>query len=73
MRYIIYGAGANKLGRIGPSIGWAALMASVVIVANLWGFLTGEWRGTGTRPVRTMSAGLFVLLVAIFIIGLSNK
>jgi L-rhamnose-H+ transport protein len=70
---LIYGVGANKLGRIGPSVGWAALMASVVIVANLWGLLTGEWHGTGRRPVRTMTAGLLVLLVAIFIIGLSNK
>lgn len=70
---LVYGVGANKLGRIGPSIGWAALMASVVIVANLWGLLTGEWRGTGTRPVRTMSGGVFVLILAILIIGLSNK
>jgi L-rhamnose-H+ transport protein len=70
---MIYGVGANKLGRIGPSIGWAILMSLIVIVANLWGLLTGEWRGTGRRPVLTMGAGLLALLVAIFIIGLSNK
>jgi L-rhamnose-H+ transport protein len=69
---IIYGVGATELGNIGPSIGWAILMSLIVIVANLWGLLTGEWRGTGRRPVGTMSAGLVLLLVAIFLIGLSN-
>jgi L-rhamnose-H+ transport protein len=70
---LIYGAGANKLGKIGPSIGWAILMSLVVIVANLWGLATGEWRGTGRRPVRTMNGGLLLLLIAIFVIGLSNQ
>jgi L-rhamnose-H+ transport protein len=70
---MIYGAGANKLGRIGPSIGWAILISLIVIVANLWGFVTGEWSGTGKKPVRTMGVGLFVLLIAISIVGLSNR
>jgi L-rhamnose-H+ transport protein len=64
-----YGFGANKLGRTGSSIGWAILMSSVVIVANLWGLTTREWRGTGLRAKSTMRIGLLVLVVAIFIIG----
>jgi L-rhamnose-H+ transport protein len=66
---LFYGFGANKLGRTGSSIGWAILMSSVVIVANLWGLTTREWRGTGLRAKRTMRVGLLVLVVAIFIIG----
>jgi len=64
-----YGFGANKLGRSGSSMGWAILMSSVVIVANLWGLTTRECRGTGLRAKRTMRVGLLVLVVAIFIIG----
>ena len=64
-----YGFGANKLGQTGSSIGWAILMSSVVIVANLWGLTTREWRGAGLKANRTMRAGLPVLVVAIFIIG----
>jgi L-rhamnose-H+ transport protein len=64
-----YGFGANKIGRTGSSIGWAILMSSVVIVANLWGLTTREWRGTGLRPRRTMGVGLLILVAAIFIIG----
>jgi L-rhamnose-H+ transport protein len=68
----LYGTGANKLGRLGSSIGWAVLMSSIVIVANLWGLLTGEWEGSGRKPLLVMYAGMMVLLAAIVIIGLSN-
>lgn len=66
---LVYGFGANKLGRTGASIGWAILMSSVVIVANLWGLTTREWRGAGRSARSTMGKGLLVLVVAIFIIG----
>ncbi|MGO8792385.1 MAG: L-rhamnose/proton symporter RhaT [Terriglobia bacterium] len=69
----VYGIGANKLGSIGPSIGWAIYMSSTVVIATLWGLFTGEWRGAGRRALRVMSAGLAVLVVAVFIIGLSNR
>ena len=65
----IYGFAANKLGPAGISTGWAILMSSIVIVANLWGLTTREWRGTSLRVKRNMSLGLFVLVVAIFIIA----
>jgi L-rhamnose-H+ transport protein len=66
---LFYGFGANKLGKTGSSIGWAIFMSSVVIVANLCGLTTREWRGAGPRPIRTMGAGLLILVAAIFIIG----
>jgi len=68
----LYGVGANRLGRLGPSIGWAMLISTVVIVANVWGLSTGEWKGSGRKPLRVMGVGLVALLVAIFIIGFSN-
>ena len=69
---IFYGSGANKLGDIGASIGWAILMSSMVIVANLLGMATGEWKGSGRKPVRIMTYGLGILIIAIFVIGLSK-
>lgn len=73
MGMVFYGIGANKLGRLGPSIGWSILMSSVVIVANVWGLFTGEWKQSGGTPVRFMMGGLTLLLAAIFIIGYSNS
>jgi L-rhamnose-H+ transport protein len=69
---LLYGFGATSMGRLGPSIGWAILMSSVVIMANLWGLITGEWRGTGRAPVRVMSIGVLILVGAIFVMGLGN-
>lgn len=69
---IVYGVGATLLGPIGPSVGWAVLIALVVVVANIWGLMTGEWRGTGSRPIRIMAVGLAALLIAVGIISASN-
>lgn len=69
----VYGIGANKLGSIGPSIGWAIYMSSTVVIATLWGLFTGEWRRAGSKALGVMCVGLAVLVVAVFIIGLSNR
>ena len=66
---LLYGMGANQLGSLGSSIGWAIVMSLMVIVANLWGLLTGEWRGVGRRPLRIMGTGLAILVVAMFMVG----
>lgn len=67
-----YGSGANRLGEAGASVGWAILMSSMVIFANLWGVVTGEWANAGKKPLRVMSLGVLLLIVAIFVIGLSR-
>ncbi len=61
----LYGAGATKLGRLGPSLGWAILMSSMVLVANLLGLATGEWKAS-PRPARQkLACGVGLLIVAI--------
>lgn len=70
---LLYGMGANRLGNIGSSIGWAIVMSLMVMVANLWGLLTGEWRGVGRKPLTIMSAGLALLVAAMFMVGSGIK
>ena len=69
---MIYGMGATMLGSLGPTIGWALLMSLVVVVANLWGIATGEWKLAGRRPLWAMSAGLAIVVVSMFMVGLGN-
>ena len=69
----LYGSGANHLGPIGSSVGWAILMSSMVIVANVWGVVTGEWKKSGRKPLQVMGFGVLALTVAIFAIGLSKR
>lgn len=70
--FLFYGAGARKLGELGPSIGWAILMSAVVLTANLLGLLTGEWKGAPRSSLRQLVAGIGVLIVAIALLGYAN-
>jgi L-rhamnose-H+ transport protein len=69
----LYGIGANRLGRLGPSLGWSILMSSMVLVANALGVLTGEWRGAPARARLQLAAGLALLLAAITGLGYANS
>jgi L-rhamnose-H+ transport protein len=67
---ILYGIGSEKLGTAGASLGWLVLMAVTVIVGNIWGFVTKEWKGTSSKAKNLMFAGILFLVVNILIIGL---
>jgi L-rhamnose-H+ transport protein len=64
-----YGMGASHLGETGTSVGWALFMTVIVLVANFWGLLTGEWRGAPRRVYGYLGAGLSVMIAALVIIA----
>jgi len=68
----IYGMAVANLGRLGPSIGWPVIQSMAVASGNLWGIVTGEWKGTGKVPLRIMIVGLLLLFTGIGIIGWSS-
>jgi L-rhamnose-H+ transport protein len=61
---VAYGQGANKIGALGPSVGWAILMSMNIAASNAWGAATGEWRGASGEAIRTMAGGVGMLLIA---------
>ena len=69
----MYGVGATELGELGPVLGWPLFMSLIVITATVWGIATGEWRGAGKQPLRLMGLGVAVLVVAIFVLGISSR
>ncbi|PYX94391.1 MAG: hypothetical protein DMG71_12655 [Acidobacteria bacterium] len=70
---VMYGVGATELGELGPVLGWPLFMSLIVITATVWGIATGEWRGAGKQPLRLMGLGVAVLVVAIFVLGISSR
>jgi len=70
---VLYGMGAEKLGSLGPVIGWPVLVSTTVLGATMWGFVTGEWKGIKGRPVHLQSAALVVLVAAIFTLGAAAR
>lgn len=70
--FVFYGAGALRMGALGPSLGWAILMSVMVATANLLGLATGEWRDAPRASTRRLYGGLLLLLVAIAGLGGAN-
>jgi L-rhamnose-H+ transport protein len=60
----LYGAATPRLGEIGPSIGWPLSLATGLLVANLMGWLLGEWREAPGAARRKMLVGIGLLLAA---------
>ncbi len=69
---MLYGAGASHMGDLGTTVAWLVLMAVTVVVGNLWGILSGEWRGADPRAVKKMTWGTLLLLGSVIIVGLSK-
>lgn len=68
----LYGVGANRLGPIGTSVGWAINISAQLLVANLLGFATGEWSGSSKKSVGWILSGLGVVIAAMAILAYGN-
>jgi L-rhamnose-H+ transport protein len=64
---VAYGCGANRIGVLGPSVGWAILMSMNIVASNAWGAVTGEWRKASRKAMRMMASGVGMLLIAVVI------
>ena len=66
---ILYGWGANGLGKLGATVGWSLWNSILITTTVLCGLATGEWRGTHGQPVRMLWASVFVLIVGMIVLG----
>ncbi len=64
---MLYGIASSMLGDLGAVLGWPVFMSIVVLVASLLGWISGEWKSSGTRPLRVQIAGMAMLVVAVFL------
>lgn len=69
---ISFGFGANLLGKLGVGVGYAVFMSFAIIVGNVNGFLTGEWKGASRQSVRWIVAGIMILIVGVSVLGKGN-
>jgi L-rhamnose-H+ transport protein len=56
---------------MGPTsyIGWAVLMASMILFSQVLGLMLGEWKGTSKKTMALLSAGLVLLIVSAVVAG----
>jgi L-rhamnose-H+ transport protein len=70
---LFYGMASERLGTLGPILGWPSFMSLIVITANVWSLITGEWKNTGKEPLRYMLGGVGALLLAVFVIAFASR
>lgn len=68
----LYGLGAIRLGELGTSVGWGIMQIMQIVVGNVTGFLTGEWKHAVAKSVRLMVAGLVILVCASVVMAYGN-
>lgn len=68
----IYGISSAKLGPQGPAMGFAIFLGTAILTSNLWGILTGEWKGAGGKPLVWMFLSIAVVLAGMGVIGWSK-
>jgi L-rhamnose-H+ transport protein len=66
---MFFGMAAAKLGRLGPSIGFAAFQTLAIITGNIVGIVTGEWKNAQVMPKVLNAVGILILVVGIIIIS----
>jgi L-rhamnose-H+ transport protein len=66
---LLYGVAAGRMGDLGPSLGWAAWNAVMILVSVTCGLLVGEWRAAPLRSLQTLAVGTLILLVSVALLG----
>ena len=64
---ILYGIAAQALGKSGTTAGWAIIMCTTILAANVWGMLTGEWQKLSRRHMTELLMGLGCIAVAVIL------
>jgi L-rhamnose-H+ transport protein len=68
----LFNLGFPLLGDLGVSVGYASFMSFAIIVGNVHGFRTGEWKGASRQSVAWVLLGLAVLIVGVCILAAGN-
>lgn len=70
INFFFFGMGKSRMGNI-TYTSWGILMTLTIVCATIWGIYHGEWKGVSKKIHVEMWLGLFILIVAAFIIGIS--
>jgi L-rhamnose-H+ transport protein len=62
---LLYGFGAEQMGRLGPGIAYPVYISSIVVCTTLIGAVLGEWRDAPRRSLLALQFGLGFLIASI--------
>ena len=70
LQFFFYGMGESKLGNGASS--WILHMAFIILVSNMWGIVTKEWKGVSRRTFATILLGIFIIILSVLLVGWGN-
>jgi L-rhamnose-H+ transport protein len=70
---LLYGYGSQLMGPLGLTLGWPIMMGSVILTANGWGGVTGEWKGAPAAARVWIALGVLALLAGIQVIAAAGR
>lgn len=70
LQFFFYGMGESKLGNGASS--WILHMSFIILVANMWGLISNEWKGVSPKTKFTIVLGVFVIIASVLIVGYGN-
>ena len=66
---MFFGMAASKLGKLGPSIGWASFQTLAIVTGNFVGLFSGEWKNAGKMSLILNFLGIIILIIGIVVIA----
>ncbi len=70
LQFFFYGMGESKLGNGASS--WILHMSFIILVANMWGFVSKEWKGVSKKTRFTIITGVFIIILSVLVVGYGN-
>jgi L-rhamnose-H+ transport protein len=70
LQFFFYGMGESKLGNGASS--WILHMSFIILVANMWGLISNEWKGVSLKTRRTLFIGVATIIAAVLVVGYGN-
>lgn len=71
LQFFFYGMGESRLGN-GPS-SWILHMAFIILIANTWGLVLGEWKGVSRKAFTTVIIGIATIILSVLVVGYGNS
>jgi L-rhamnose-H+ transport protein len=70
LQFFFYGMGESRLGNGASS--WILHMSFIILVANMWGLISKEWKGVSGKTKTTLFVGVATIIAAVLIVGYGN-
>ena len=71
LQFFFYGMGESKLGNGASS--WILHMSFIILVANMWGILSNEWKGVSKKTRNTIIIGIATIILSVVVVGYGNR